>query len=107
MRGAGPIARPPPAPCTAARRRPELPGTTATSRAHRRTKGATDDARALHRLPQVGHMNIVWFVYRGLFADNPRAVYEGLIARRGQVDRHTWICTPKTQHSFPADVEPV
>ena len=52
-------------------------------------------------------MNIVWFVYRGLFADNPRAIYEGLVARHGQVDRHTWICTPKTQHSFPADVEPV
>jgi CDP-glycerol glycerophosphotransferase len=52
-------------------------------------------------------MNIVWFVYRGLFADNPRAIYEGLLARRGPGDRHTWICTPKTRHTFPPDVEPV
>jgi CDP-glycerol glycerophosphotransferase len=52
-------------------------------------------------------MNIVWFVYRGLFADNPRAIYEGLLARRGPVDRHRWLCTAKTQDSFPPGVEPV
>ena len=55
----------------------------------------------------VPRMNIVWFVYRGLFADNPRAIYEGLLARRGAGDRHTWICTAKTQKSFPPGVEPV
>jgi CDP-glycerol glycerophosphotransferase len=52
-------------------------------------------------------MNIVWSVYRGLFADNPRAIYEALVARRGPGDRHTWICTAKTQHSFPPGIEPV
>ena len=52
-------------------------------------------------------MNIVWFVYRGLFADNPRAIYEALLARRGPGDRHTWICTAKTQDSFPPGIEPV
>jgi CDP-glycerol glycerophosphotransferase len=52
-------------------------------------------------------LDIVWFVYRGLFADNPRAIYDGLVARRGPVDRHRWICTPKTQDSFPLGIEPV
>jgi CDP-glycerol glycerophosphotransferase len=52
-------------------------------------------------------MNIVYFVYRGLFADNPRAIYQALLARRGPVDRHTWICTPKTRHSFPPGVDTV
>ncbi len=52
-------------------------------------------------------MDITWFVYRGLFADNPRAVYDALLARRGPVDRHRWICTAKTQDSFPPGIEPV
>ena len=52
-------------------------------------------------------MNIVWFVFRGLFADNPRAIYEALLARRGPGDRHTWICTAKTRDSFPPGIEPV
>lgn len=52
-------------------------------------------------------MNIVWFVYRGLFADNPRAIYEALVARRGSADRHRWICTAKTKDSFPPGIEPV
>lgn len=55
-------------------------------------------------LAQFPPMDIVWFVYRGLYADNPRAIYEALIARRGPVDRHTWICTPKTQDSVPPGV---
>ena len=52
-------------------------------------------------------LDVVWFVYRGLFADNPRAIHEGLVARRGTADRHTWLCTPKTQDSFPAGITPV
>ena len=39
---------------------------------------------------RVPAMDITWFVYRGLFADNPRAIYDGLLARRGPVDRHRW-----------------
>jgi CDP-glycerol glycerophosphotransferase len=58
-------------------------------------------------LAQARPMDIVYFVYRGLFADNPRAIHEALLARRGPVDRHTWICTPKTRHSFPPGVETV
>src|SRR5687767_15991600 len=45
-----------------------------------RGKESGDDAGAHPRLPGT-RMNIVWFVYRGLFADNPRAIYEGLVAR--------------------------
>ena len=52
-------------------------------------------------------LDIVWFVYRGLFADNPRAIYDGLVARRGTTDRHTWLCTVKTRDSFPPQVTPV
>ena len=52
-------------------------------------------------------MRIVWFCFRGLFADNPQAVYEGAVSRRGSADTHVWMCTPKTQHTFPADVETV
>ena len=52
-------------------------------------------------------MDIVWFVYRGLFADNPRAIYEALVARRGSADRHRWICTAKTRDSLPPGIEPI
>ena len=52
-------------------------------------------------------MKVVYFTYRGLFADNPRAVYEGLLARDDlDLDAH-WLCTPKTQPTFPPGVETV
>ena len=51
-------------------------------------------------------VKVVYFTFRGLFADNPRAIYEGLLARGGD-HAHTWLCTPKTQPSFPPGVETV
>ena len=54
-------------------------------------------------------VRIVWFTYRGLYADNPRAVYEALVARGrgwagdGEVT-HTWLCTAATEHTFPPGV---
>lgn len=51
-------------------------------------------------------VKVVYFTFRGLFADNPRAIYEGLLARGGD-HAHTWLCTPKTQASFPSGVETV
>jgi CDP-glycerol glycerophosphotransferase len=49
-------------------------------------------------------VNIVYSCFRGLFADNPRALYDALI-QRGDLDAtHTWMCTPATQPSFPPDV---
>ena len=49
-------------------------------------------------------MNIVWFTFRGLFADNPRAIYEGMLARGFDDAVHTWLCLPNTQHTFPPGV---
>jgi CDP-glycerol glycerophosphotransferase len=51
-------------------------------------------------------VRIVWFSFRGLFADNPRALYEALLAR-GVEATHTWLCTEATRDSFPAGVETV
>lgn len=48
--------------------------------------------------------NIVYFTYRGLFADNPRAVYEGALARDLGDVTHTWLCTEKTRPTFPPGV---
>ena len=52
-------------------------------------------------------VKVVYFTFRGLFADNPRAVYEGLLARGDGDFSHTWLCTPKTQGTFPAGVETI
>src|SRR6476619_2551970 len=51
-------------------------------------------------------MKIVYATFRGLFADNPRAVYEGIAARGGDVT-HTWLCNERTRPTFPAGVETV
>jgi CDP-glycerol glycerophosphotransferase (TagB/SpsB family) len=52
-------------------------------------------------------VKVVYFTFRGLFADNPRAVYEGLLARGDGDFSHTWLCTAKTQDTFPAGVETI
>jgi CDP-glycerol glycerophosphotransferase len=52
-------------------------------------------------------VKVVYFTFRGLFADNPRAIYEGLLARGDDALTHTWLCTAKTQPSFPDGVETV
>jgi CDP-glycerol glycerophosphotransferase len=52
-------------------------------------------------------VKVVYFTFRGLFADNPRAVYEGLLARGDGDFSHTWLCTAKTQGTFPAGVETI
>lgn len=52
-------------------------------------------------------MRAVWFSFRGLYADNPRALYEALPARAGDPITSTWICTPATQGTFPPGVETV
>jgi CDP-glycerol glycerophosphotransferase len=52
-------------------------------------------------------VKVVYFTYRGLFADNPRAVYEGLLARGPAGLTHTWLCTAKTQDTFPPGVETI
>ena len=52
-------------------------------------------------------MKIVYATYRGLFADNPRALYEGLQKRLPHDVGHIWLCSPKTRSSFPADVRAI
>src|SRR4051794_1525313 len=45
-------------------------------------------------------MRITWFCFRGLYADNPRALYEALRAR-GIEATHTWLTLPRARHTFP------
>jgi CDP-glycerol glycerophosphotransferase len=45
-------------------------------------------------------MRITWFCFRGLYADNPRALYEALLAR-GIEATHTWLTLPRARHTFP------
>src|SRR3954467_5547381 len=45
-------------------------------------------------------MRVTWFCFRGLYADNPRALYEAALTR-GIDATHTWLTTPKAQGSFP------
>jgi CDP-glycerol glycerophosphotransferase len=52
-------------------------------------------------------VKVVYFTYRGLFADNPRAVYEGLLTRDDLDLRHTWLCVPKTRDTYPDGVETI
>jgi CDP-glycerol glycerophosphotransferase len=52
-------------------------------------------------------VKVVYFTFRGLFADNPRAIYERLLTREDLDLSHTWLCTPKTQDAFPPGVETV
>lgn len=48
-------------------------------------------------------MNIVYAAFRGHFSDNPRAIYEALLAQ-GLDATHTWLSAPHTQAGFPPDV---
>ena len=51
-------------------------------------------------------MQVVYNSYGGRFSDNPRAVYEALVAR-GDAVGHTWICAPEHAASFPPGVRTV
>ena len=48
-------------------------------------------------------MKITWFCFRGLYADNPRALYEAALARGIDAD-HIWLTTPKGQATFPPGI---
>ena len=52
-------------------------------------------------------VKVVYFTFRGLFADNPRAIYEGLLDRGDGDLSHTWLCTERTRDTFPSGVETV
>ncbi|WP_324276417.1 CDP-glycerol glycerophosphotransferase family protein [Blastococcus brunescens] len=52
-------------------------------------------------------MKAVYFTYRGLYADNPRAIYRALRSRGPADLTHTWLCTEKTRAAFPPGVDTV
>ena len=51
-------------------------------------------------------MKVVWSCFRGLFADNPRALYEGALPRLPGAE-HVWLANERTEHTFPAGVRTV
>lgn len=52
-------------------------------------------------------MKVVYSTFRGLYADNPRAIYEALLSRGPADLTHTWLCREKTRAAFPAGVDTV
>jgi CDP-glycerol glycerophosphotransferase len=48
-------------------------------------------------------VRIVWNAYNGRYADNPRALHEALLARRG-VQEHVWLADPRHAAGFPPAV---
>jgi CDP-glycerol glycerophosphotransferase len=51
-------------------------------------------------------VSIVWSCYRGLYADSPRSLFEGLRARLPDAE-HVWLCNERTEAGFPAGVRTV
>ena len=52
-------------------------------------------------------MRVVWNAFNGRYADNPRALYEALGARRatcGGGEEHVWLADPRHAAAFPPDV---
>jgi CDP-glycerol glycerophosphotransferase len=52
-------------------------------------------------------VKVVYSTYRGLYADNPRALYEALRSRGPADFSHTWLCTEQTRASFPAGTDTI
>ena len=51
-------------------------------------------------------MKVVHHSFGGRYSDNPRAIYESLIAR-GHPSSHVWLLDPRHAHGFPAGVDTV
>jgi CDP-glycerol glycerophosphotransferase len=51
-------------------------------------------------------LKIVYHAFGGRFSDNPRAVYEALVARGDDVE-HVWVSAPAHAHGFPEGVATV
>jgi CDP-glycerol glycerophosphotransferase len=45
-------------------------------------------------------MKIVYRSFDGRYSDNPRALYEALLAR-GDAAQHVWMCAPGQEETFP------
>jgi CDP-glycerol glycerophosphotransferase len=51
-------------------------------------------------------MRVVYNSFAGRYSDNPRAIYEALVAANRPM-RHVWLADPTHQHGFPAGTETV
>jgi CDP-glycerol glycerophosphotransferase len=51
-------------------------------------------------------VTVVYNAFNGRYADNPRAIYEGLIARNLDLE-HLWLADPDQLDGFPSDVKTV
>jgi CDP-glycerol glycerophosphotransferase len=51
-------------------------------------------------------VKLVYNSFNGRYSDNPRAIYEGLLAR-GSDDEHVWLADPRHAAHFPAGVATV
>ena len=85
-------------PCTAGQGRSELERP--PSVVHTENEEGPDDARPVPPRPGSALVKVVYFTFRGLFADNPRAIYEALLARGGD-RRRTPGCAPR-RHRPPS-----
>jgi CDP-glycerol glycerophosphotransferase len=52
-------------------------------------------------------VKVVWNAFNGRYSDNPRALFEALLARGGAVDEHVWLVDPRYAAAFPPDVTTV
>ena len=51
-------------------------------------------------------MKVVYNSFGGRYSDNPRAIYESLVARDRELT-HVWLADPLHKHGFPDDVDTV
>jgi CDP-glycerol glycerophosphotransferase len=53
-----------------------------------------------------GSVRVVYNSFAGRYSDNPRAIYEALVAEGGAVS-HVWLADPAHRHLFPDGIETV
>ncbi len=51
-------------------------------------------------------MKVVYNSFQGRYSDNPRAIYEWLLAH-GTADEHVWFVDPRHAHGFPPEAQTV
>ena len=51
-------------------------------------------------------VKVVWSCFRGLYADNPRALYKGAVLRLPGAE-HVWLANESTEDTFPPEVRTV
>ena len=85
-----------------------LPHGTITAQVHRDPAGndtGRSDRAVLHE--EGDRVRVVWNAHNGRWADNPRALYETLIARGDVADEHLWLADVRRIATFPPEVTTV